>query len=64
MQVRIKFSADLIITGCDVEEVRRKFEAMPLWSEEAKNCSAEFSETLLIEDAETYDDLSDEYYDR
>jgi len=61
MQVRIKFSADLIITGCDMGEVRRKFEGMELFSQAAKDCSVEYSETLLIEDAEDYTDLSDEY---
>lgn len=61
MQVRIKFSADLIITGCDMEEVKRKWEGMPLFSQEAKDCSAEYCETLLIEDAEDYTDLTEEY---
>jgi hypothetical protein len=34
---------------------------MSLWSEEAKECSAEFSELELVEDAETYDDLLHEF---
>ena len=51
MQVRIKFSADVVITACDVQEARRKWESMPLWSEEMRNAGAEFSEVLLIEDA-------------
>ena len=61
MQVKIKFSADLTITGCDIEEVKRKWENMPLWSEEAKECCAEYSETLLVEDADTYDDLTHDW---
>ena len=61
MQVRIKFSEDLIITACDMEEVKRKWEGMPLFSQEAKDCSAEFSEILLVEDAEDYTDLMDEF---
>jgi hypothetical protein len=35
---------------------------MPLFSADAlEDGSAEFSELLLVEDAETYDDLMDEY---
>ena len=63
MQVRIKFSADLVITGCDMEEVRRKFEGMQLFSDAAKDCSVEYGETLLVEDAYDCTDLWDEYHD-
>ena len=61
MEVRIKFSADLVITGNTMEQVRSKFENMPLWSEEAKACGVEFSEIELVEDADTYEDLEHEY---
>ena len=61
MEVRIKFDADIVITGDTMEQVRSKFENMPLWSEEAKACGVEFSEIQLIEDADTYKDLADEY---
>jgi hypothetical protein len=67
MEVRIKFNADLVITGETMAEVREKFEGMPLWSQEAKDCGVEFSEIELVEDAETYDDKRNEYdhcYDR
>jgi len=63
MQVRIKFSADLVVTGCDMEEIKRKFEGMDLFSQEAKDCSVEYYETLLIEDAEDFTDLWREYWD-
>ena len=62
MEVRIKFSADLIIEGETIQEVRSKWENMPLFSEEAKAAKAEFSEILLIEDAATYEDLWSEFY--
>ena len=62
MQVRIKFSADLVITGCDMREVRCKFEEMELFSQAARDCDVEYSETLLIEDAEDYKDLWKEYH--
>ena len=58
-KVRIKFSADLIIEGKNMEEVREKWENMPLFSKEAEECCVEYSETLLIEDADTYQDLTD-----
>ncbi len=61
MEVRIKFDADIIITGDNMQEVRSKFESMPLWSEDAKECGVEFSEIQLVEDAETYNDLRHEY---
>lgn len=61
MRIRIKFDADLIIEGKDMKEVHSKWESMPLFSKEAKDCGVEYCETLLIEDAETYDDLTDEY---
>ncbi len=62
MEVRIKFDADIVITGDTMQEVRSKFENMPLWSEEAKKCDVEFSEIQLVEDANTYKDIEDEYY--
>ena len=60
-KVRIKFSADLIVEADTLQEARNKWENMPLWSEDAKKCDVEYSETLLIEDAETYDDLTNHW---
>ena len=61
MEVRIKFDADIVITGSTMQEVREKFESMELWSQGAKDCHVEFSEIQLVEDANTYDDLRHEY---
>ena len=61
MEVRIKFSADIYVKGESIKEIREKFESMPLFTVEALDNFAEYSETLLIEDAETYQDLSDEW---
>ena len=61
VEVRIKFSADLYIEGNTIEEVREKWENMPLFSPDAEKCGAEYCETLLIEDAETFKDLSDKF---
>ena len=57
MVVRIKFSADLYIDGDTIEEVRKKWESMPLFSQDAEKCGVEYSETLLVEDADTFEDL-------
>lgn len=57
MVVRIKFSADLYIEGDTIEEVREKWDALPLFTEDAEKCGVEYSETLLVEDADTYEDL-------
>lgn len=57
MEVRIKFSADLIIEGSNLDEIRSKWESLPLFSQEAKECGAEYCETLLTEDAETYENI-------
>ena len=61
VKVRIKFSADLVIEADTIKDAREKWEAMPLWSDEANASGVEYSETLLIEDAETYDDLKPEF---
>ena len=61
MRVRIKFNADLVIEGKDMKEVRQNWESLPLFTKEAMNCGLEFGEIILIEDAETYDDLTKEY---
>lgn len=62
MEVRIKFSADIYIKGENMTEVKSKFEQFPIFSADAlEEGSAEFSEILLVEDAETYKDLMDEY---
>ena len=40
---------------------KTEWEAMPLWSDEAKASGVEYCETLLIEDADTYDDLTNKW---
>ena len=62
VQVRIKFDADLIIEAENLAEARIKFEGLPLFTEVAKACNVEYGETLFIEDANTYDDLSHDWY--
>lgn len=62
MEARIKFSADIYIKGESMKEVKQKFEEMPLFSADAlEDGCAEFSEVLLVEDAETHEDLIKKY---
>lgn len=58
VRVRVKFSADLIVEGETIEQAQEKWLTMPLFSEEAKDCGVEYSETLLVEDAETYEEIN------
>jgi hypothetical protein len=57
VNVRVKFSADLIIDAESYEEARLKWEQLPLFSQEAKEYGVEYCETLLMEDADTYEDV-------
>ena len=61
MEVRIKFSADIYIEGASMQEVKEKFEAMPIFCVEALDRGAEFGEILLVEDSTTYKDLRHDY---
>ena len=58
VRVRVKFSADLIVEGDTIEQAQEKWLTMPLFSEEAKDCGVEYSETLLVEDTETYEEIN------
>lgn len=58
VRVRVKFSADLVVEAETIEQAQEKWYSMPLFSEEAKDCGVEYSETLLVEDAETYEEIN------
>ena len=58
VRVRVKFSADLVVEAETLEQAQEKWLTMPLFSEEAKECGVEYSETLLVEDAETYEEIN------
>lgn len=61
MKVRIKFSADIVIEADTMKEIREKWNVLPLFSGEALEEGIEFCETLLIEDAELYVDVTNEF---
>jgi len=60
MELRIKFSAEVIISGDSISEIRSEWETMPLFSKEAMKHYAEFDEVLLVDD-EDYNDLTSEF---
>lgn len=61
-QVKISFRANVTITGDTIDEIRRKWESLELFSDEALNeCGAEFVEVVSVED-ENFEDLIDEFY--
>ena len=62
MTVRIAFRADVLIEGETMADVRRQWEEMELFSQEAEDADVCFLETDIIEDADTYEDLNTEFY--
>jgi hypothetical protein len=62
MEVRIKFSADVYIQGKTLDEIRDKWTSMNLWSDEAVENGVSFDDHLLIENAETYEDVEHEFW--
>ena len=62
MEVRIKFSADVYIQGETLDEIRDKWTSMNLWSDEAVENGVSFDDHLLIENAETYEDVEYEFW--
>ena len=62
MEVAFKFDAYIYLEGENMAEIREKFESMPLFSVDAlEEGHAEFCELLLVEDAETNEDLMEKY---
>ena len=57
VKVRVKFSADLVVEAETLEQAHEKWLTMPLFSQEAEDCGVEYSETLLVEDAGTYEEI-------
>jgi hypothetical protein len=62
-EVRIKFSASVYIKGKTMREIREKWENCELIAEDTDDVFHEFDERLLVEDAKTYEDLSEEFDD-
>jgi hypothetical protein len=58
VRVRVKFSAELVVEAETLEQAQEKWFAMSLFSEEAKDCGVEYSETISTKDDETYEDIN------
>jgi len=63
MEVRITFRSEIFLEGKDMKEIVSKWEYMELFSKEANEAYASEIEVVSVEDAETYDDLMDEFDD-
>ena len=61
MKVRLRFCADIVIEAENLVEAREKWESIPLFSQEAKDCGADFIDLEAVEDGNTYKDIMDEW---
>ena len=55
MELRIRFSSEIYIEGKSIDDIRNKWEGIPLFSNEALECGAEF---INLDSAERTDDNS------
>jgi hypothetical protein len=58
MEVRITYRSEVYIKGDSLEEIKDKWEALNLTSQEG---NSNFVELCSVEDAETYEDLENEF---
>ena len=63
MKVRISFRSEIVIEGETMEQVVDKWQAMSLFSEEAEDSGVEFYDIESVEDADTFEDLMDEFHE-
>lgn len=61
MEVRITFRSEIFLEGKDMKEIVEKWENIRLFSGEAAAAGADFIEVDTVEDADTYDDVFDEF---
>lgn len=61
MEVRITFRSEIFLEGKDMKEIVEKWENIQLFSGEAVAEGADFIEVDTVEDADTYDDVFDEF---
>ena len=62
MRVRIRFASEIYFEGENLEEIKEKWESTPLFSNNLanENC-VDFLEIEDIENADTYEDLINEF---
>lgn len=57
-RVRITFRSEVVIEGNTLVEINEKWQNMPLFSNDAEKCGAEFIEVVSTEDADTYEEVN------
>ena len=63
MTARITFRSEVYVSGDTMDEIRDRFEDMQIFDWDAvKDNDACFIELVSVEDAETCEDLENEYY--
>lgn len=63
MKIRITFRSECYVEGDSMAEIRDKYETTNIYSEEfLENLDGDFVETMTVEDADTYEDKSSEYF--
>ena len=61
MKVRVNFRSGVFLEGDTIKDIQEQWYNLPLFSADAlKKHNAYFIETLSIEDADTYEDLTNE----
>lgn len=64
MQVRVTFTTEVFVEGDTMEEIKEKFEDLPIYSADAlEEHGAEFIDVVSVEDEETNEDLLNEFLD-
>lgn len=62
MKVRFVFTSEITIEGENMKDVANKFDLMPLFTKRANESGADFCDIVAVEDADTFDDLKNEYF--
>lgn len=62
VEVRITFRSEVYLSGKTMQEIKDKWEALPLYSEEAsEKASADFIEVVSVEGATSHKDMMSEW---
>lgn len=62
MEVRVRFQADVYIEGDTLEEIKEKWEEMPIFCADAlEDYGADISETISAMNTENWEDCTKEF---
>ena len=61
MVARICFRSEIYVEGETMDEIRSKWYNVDLFAGEAANMGASFLDVEVVEDGETYDDLTSDF---